>query len=379
MPASIGRACFRGWHTAWQQWHHPLGYTFAFWRPLHGRAPYMRRPTMTPSIASASDSYSSRFLFALIAVSCLPIIIALLNFGVFGGKSAGAAFLFLVISASSSAHVFMNWTYFTSKKWRSYFAEHPIHFYVVPALIIIASIALMVQPIKAVQLIAFYIIHGFVNMWHHSKQNWGVMSIIGRIRGRNVSPMMKPLCYAWLFFAIPLCFTIPEACQWIGDDVLEYASLACLAAFIVFCLYHGIKSRFASNPDPLVLISAIALCCYFVPTVSFHAVWWAVTIWGLAHAGQYYLIVFSSMSLHGRKSGKSLWVGMIVTATMMTALTYAGFIISKTGSMQLDNVWLRLVLGLYTGITLMHFWVDAFIWKFGNSEIRKLHGDAFSF
>lgn len=333
---------------------------------------------MTPSLASTSDSYGSRFLFALIAVSCVPIIISIFNFGVFGGKSAGAAFLYLIISASSGSHVFMNWTYFTSKKWRDYFAKRPIHFYVTPALIIIASIALMVQPNKLLQLTFFYLT-GFVNIWHHGKQNWGVMSIIGRIRGRNVAAMMKPLCYAWLFFAIPLCFTIPEVQNWVGESRLEYASLACLVAFIAFCLYHGIKGRFAARQDPLILISGIALCCYFVPLVSFHAVYWAVAIWGLAHAGQYYLIVFSSMSLNGRKSGKSLWIGMIITAAMMVALTYVGFFTVKAGWMHLDSVWLQLLFGVYVGVTLMHFWVDAFIWKFGNSEIRKLHGDAFSF
>ncbi|MEX3612856.1 MAG: hypothetical protein VB141_02400 [Burkholderia gladioli] len=205
------------------------------------------------------------------------------------------------------------------------------------------------------------------------------MSIIGRIRNCDVSPMMKPLCHAWLFFVIPLCVTIPEVREWFGDNALKYASLTCLAAFIAFCLYHGIKGRFASSRDPLVLISAIALCCYFVPTVAFHSVYWAVTIWGLAHAGQYYLIVFSSMSLNGRKNKKSQWVGMVVMAIMMTTLTYVGFAIASTGRMQPDNVWLRLVIGIYTGVTLMHFWVDAFIWKFSNSEIRKLHGDAFSF
>ncbi|MEX3612855.1 MAG: hypothetical protein VB141_02395 [Burkholderia gladioli] len=119
---------------------------------------------MTPSISSTSSSYGSRFLFALIAASCLPITISVFNFGVFDGKSTGIAFLYLMISASSSAHVFMNWTYFTSKKWRNYFAERPIHFYVVPGLILITSAFMITQPNKAIQLIFFYAAHGFVNM-----------------------------------------------------------------------------------------------------------------------------------------------------------------------------------------------------------------------
>lgn len=334
---------------------------------------------MTSAIIANPSSYASRFLFALIAVSILPILITVLNFGAFGGKAAGPAFLYLIIAASSSAHVFMNLTYFTNKKWRTYFSQHPVHFYVVPAIIVVGCILLMLQTNNTIQLITLYLVNVFVNMWHHGKQNWGVMSIIGRIRGRNVSPMLKPLCNAWIFFAIPLCFTIPEVKKWIGEETLHSASLVCLVAFITFCVYHGIRGRFSVKQDPIVLLSAVALCCYFVPTIFFHEVYWAITIWGLAHAGQYYLIVFSSMSLNERKSRKSLWVGMAITAIMMATLTYVGFQAAISGSTQIDNIWLRLVLGIYTGITLMHFWVDAFIWKFGNADIRKLHGDAFSF
>jgi len=32
-----------------------------------------------------------------------------------------------------------------------------------------------------------------------------------------------------------------------------------------------------------------------------------------------------------------------------------------------------------TGINLIHFWIDAFIWKFSDAEVRKQHGEAFAF
>jgi hypothetical protein len=40
---------------------------------------------------------------------------------------------------------------------------------------------------------------------------------------------------------------------------------------------------------------------------------------------------------------------------------------------------LRAVLGLNSAASLIHFWLDAFVWRMSDKNIRALHGDAFAF
>lgn len=332
---------------------------------------------MTPSIVNTSSAYGSRFLFALIGVSLLPSLVCLLNFGVTDGHIYPLAVILSIISFSSGSHVWMNLAYLASPTWRAYFRQYPVRFYVVPVLIVCASTLIIAQPVKAIGL-GFLYCAGFVNIWHHSKQNWGVLSLIGRARGRNVSPMMQPLCRAWIFFAVPLCMSFPEVSAWVGPDKLHDAAVVCAAIFAAYCGYHIWKARFAVNQDPLVLIATLALLCYFVPFTFLWNKPWGIIAAG-AHSLQYHLIVLSSLSMSNRKASRQVWLGAAITVCVMAILTGAAFVTIKTGWQQWDNVWLRSVFGAFIGVNLTHFWVDAFIWKFTNSDVRKLHGDAFSF
>ncbi|TDG10574.1 hypothetical protein E1N52_04320 [Paraburkholderia guartelaensis] len=332
---------------------------------------------MTPSITSTASSYGSRFLFALIGASLLPSIVCLLNFGMTNGQVYPLAFVFTIISFSAGSHVWMNLAYLASPKWRAYFAKYPMRFYVVPALIMCTSIVAIAQPIKAIG-VGYLCAMGFVNIWHHSKQNWGVLSLIGRARGRNVLPLMNPLCRAWIFFAIPLCMSFPAVANWVGQERLYDVALFCAAAFAAYCIFQIWKSKFLTNQDPLVIVAAIALLFYFVPFTFLWNKPWGIIAAG-AHSLQYHLIVISSLSLSNRKADKKIWFGAALTIGVMALLTAAAFVTIKTGWQQWDNVWLRVVFGAFLGVNLTHFWVDAFIWKFNNAEVRKLHGEAFNF
>lgn len=330
----------------------------------------------------AQQGYKRRFLYALVAVSAIPAIVAIINFDVLNGAVYQFALMFSLLSIMSGAHVWMNLAYFFSARWRAHFRRHPFEFYVAPALIFFGTFALMAQPNKTIGMITLYGVT-FVNLWHHSKQNWGILSIIGKVRGSDVSGLRKPLIYAWPFFVVPWMLQVPPIVEWAGQPLLFNIAVTSAAAFLLFCLYEMTRSGFFKNRDPLVIVAGVVLACYFVPLVAMYGKPYALFIWAAAHALQYYLMVFSSLSFKAREttSTAAIWRIAGYAALVLAALTCISWWASKTASsadMWL-NLWPRMVFGAILGVNLVHFWVDAFIWKFSDKEVRNLHGAAFKF
>ena len=135
--------------------------------------------------------------------------------------------------------------------------------------------------------------------------------------------------------------------------------------------------------DRIIFLFTLAVLCYFLPLALLFGKPYALLFFGGAHALQYYLLVLVSISLRSRQtvtSGsivKALCVGLILVA----AATALGATLSQNwGDPKLwDNIIVRAVVGFTTGVSLVHFWIDAFIWKFSDKEIRELHGQAFVF
>lgn len=56
-------------------------------------------------------------------------------------------------------------------------------------------------------------------------------------------------------------------------------------------------------------------------------------------------------------------------------LTVLGFLLARQTAG--ESVWndfaIRLLLGIVTGVNLVHFWIDAFIWKLSDPAMRRMH------
>jgi hypothetical protein len=337
---------------------------------------------MSISQATFSSSYKSRYLVALIAVSSIPAAVSLMNFGVFSNTLYQLTLVFSLLSILSGAHVWINLAYYVDPQWRSYFNCNPVVFYFVPLAIFGGTLGLIAQPNKAIGLSVLYGAT-FLNLWHHSKQNWGILAIIGKIRGKNVTALRYPLIYAWPFFIIPWALQLPELKAFFGEQGLYWISIACIVVYAFYCLATAYQHRFSEGQDPVVIAAGIALCCYFLPLVLLYGKPYALFIWAAAHGLQYYLMIFTSLSLRNRESVDLrgiIWSSSL-TLAMLVGLTVISYTASQ--SVSVSDLWsdltLRVIMGTILGVNLIHFWVDTFIWKFSEKGIRNLHGQAFNF
>lgn len=327
-------------------------------------------------------TYKNWFLSGLLAVSFAPAAVSILNFEILNQSVAAMTLLFSLLVVLGGAHVWLTLAYYTDRGWLAHFAKFPSIFFLAPALILICAIAIVAQPAKAAGLSFTYAVT-FINLWHHAKQNWGVLSMVGKIRSANVSALRRPLIYAWPFFAVAWCMQLPEVVQAVGLTTLKHTALVSSIAFLAFAGRAAWEGGFFADQDPLVAAFGIALTCYFLPLIFLYGKPYSLLIWAGAHSLQYYLMVLISLSMK-RRSVLSISASVLAGITalaILIGLTLASYFSAQATS-SIDfwaNPATRVIVGAVIGVNLVHFWIDAFIWKFSNSDIRKQHGDAFAF
>lgn len=331
---------------------------------------------------SATVGYKDVFLLSLIVVSAIPLAIALINFEILDASVYAMTMFWSFLVFLGGAHVWISLAYYCDRKWLGQFRHHPVIFFAIPAGLIVSCMAIMSWHNVIVGLTLVY---GtlVINLWHHAKQNWGVLSLMAKCRRADVAHMRIPLVYAWPFFIASVGLYMPEISTTIGADVLR--SAAYLLAAVYICSIAGIlwKNRDAAEGDPVIFAFSIVLCLYFVPLVTLHGKPYALLVAFGAHAMQYYLLVLMSLSLSDWRS-VDLRKTAIAFAIALVAVAGATYIAYEANQAygppaMWESLWVRLVVGFVTGVNLVHFWLDAFIWRFSDKEMRKLHGEAFAF
>lgn len=330
--------------------------------------------------AASGGRYKVYFLGALTISTLLPTIVSIVNYSLFGNAFSPVVFFLSVIFIMSGAHVWITLAYYVDPKWLRFFAAHPRELFFAPAAILIGSILL----IGAMPLwfgVSFIYLAIFTNKWHHSKQNWGILSMVSKTRGASVDQLRPVIIYAWPFFLIPTAQYLPELREFIGANLLHDLSIACGLAYLAWFASRILRLSPSVLRDPFLLTFLAATGIYFVPVAIFYGSY-LVAAFPAAHALQYYTIVLASLTLRDRTKPAigALKIGALVAA-VLAGITVTAFLFIKVAGG--GNVWVdgpvRYFLGVLYGVNLVHFWVDAFIWKFSNAEVRKQHGQAFAF
>jgi len=327
--------------------------------------------------------YKDVFLYSLIFVSALPALVSLFNFEIFDRSIYSLVALFSIIAFLGGTHVWITLAYYFDKRWLAKFMQDPLIFLISPLAILAGSTLILIFapiPIGA----GFVYAAAVVNLWHHGKQNWGILSLIGKNRGIDVRSVRVPIVHAWPFFVLPLVLFFPHLTSTVDAGILRILAYGSVTIYIVFAGWAVIPSLpDLWRRDTIIFMFTVAILAYFLPLALLFGKPYALLFFGGAHALQYYLLVLASISLRSRQTlapgsvVKALLVGLILIA----GATALGASISQNwGDPKLwDSVLVRAVVGLTTGVSLVHFWIDAFIWKFSVKEVRELHGDAFVF
>ena len=328
--------------------------------------------------------YKTLFLGALVAASALPLTLCLIKFQITSAQIYLATLLFSAVTIMNNSHTWITLAYFFDQTWLAKFAERPMTFFAAPAAIVVTTVsAMLFSPVPfAISLILAGL---FAATWHHAKQNWGIMSIVGKIRGQNVSALRLPLTQGWLFFAFAWSIPLSYHADIISPDLLYKVSMTLLAAYAIYCGWILKTSGLSFAKDPVTLAYAILLLGYFVPVVVFQGQPYALIVFGFAHSLQYYILVLASLSMRKRRSSDptKIMFGIAVFATLVVGLTVAGYfviaLITDNAAVMWDSYVIRAAIGLNLAVSLVHFWIDAFIWKMSDKGMREAHGDALVF
>jgi hypothetical protein len=340
---------------------------------------------MSLASIAARSSYKGWFLSGLLVATFLPALVSIAHIDIFDGRAASLTFAFSLIIVLGGTHVWLTLAYYFDPRWLKLFSTSPLIFFCMPAVILGACIAIV---LNRNGLMVDLLIYGgtYVNLWHSAKQNWGVLSVVAKSRGVDVNPIRQAVVYSWPFFAIPWTMQFPALDSAVGHDLLFKASIACAAAYMIFVAMMVVRSRINFIKDPIVLALVASVLLFFLPLVLMYGKPYSVAIWAAAHGAQYYIFVLASLSLRQRKTANwaSLAISIALGLAALTILTNLSLYFPKWagwggGPILFDDIWPRLLIAVIIGVGLTHFWVDAFIWRLSRKEVRALHGDAFAF
>jgi hypothetical protein len=325
-------------------------------------------------------SAPSAFNWALLGVSLLPAAVLLFNFEIANRQVAAGVFMVSALLYVSSTHTWITGAYYADKTWRAHFNAAPLRFYAAPVAILALSAGLsaLSQPLALAVVYAAVTI----NLWHHSRQNWGVLSLTAKTRGVDVSPLRLPLTYAWVAF-LPVFFTVWPAGHPLESLESTLRNVAMVTSGLYLCLFAWALARSGAWRDGFVLLFALALALYFVPMVTLADKPYGLILFKYAHAAQYYLLVIMSISLaqHTAQEPRATAfkaLGVIATIAVISVIGWQVGVMGGGRGGGLPEEAVRGAAGLMMGVSLAHFWIDAFIWKMSNKDVRALHGAAFS-
>jgi hypothetical protein len=339
---------------------------------------------MTDTIAMSVQTlrYRNIFVVALIGVSLVAPAISIINFEITNASVYAITAMWSLLAVLGGAHVWITVAYYLDRRWLALFSQSPLKCFVIPFGLVFGCAAIMIYKNLAVGLALVYG-GALINIWHHSKQNWGILSLIGKSRGVDVAGMRLTLVYAWPFFLASFGLYLPKFVEFTGAIPLRNIAFGFSAVYVVFCGWAVWRNREVAYRDPLTFLLAISLCLYFLPLVVLNGKPYALLVTLGAHATQYYLLVFMSLALSARKSVnlRALAPKIAMVVLVLVGVSYASYQVNQaSGSPDLwDNLSVRVIVGLTTGMGLAHYWIDAFIWRFSDKRMREGHGDAFAF
>lgn len=326
--------------------------------------------------------YRFFFIICILVATFSPAALSVINFDITEQKIRVLGSLFVLLLLLNGAHVWMTIAYFFDKNWIDFFKKRKLIFFGGPIMILLISLLVLTQSSKTWAL-AFFYSAAFINLWHHAKQNWGILTIFSKIFNSNISVFKPLIVNSWIFFLIPLSYYIVSA-----FNLLELRPNIMLISYGIVVLYLSwcfkeLYSHFGSVKHPLVKVQLLGSLVYFLPLIFLKDKYYVLVIWAGAHALQYYFLVFSSLTLKNWKSistfnvfiRAAIVIGCLICLTLISTL----FTKPLASPDYWDNINIRYIAAILIAVNLSHFWIDAFIWKFSSSTVREAHGDAFTF
>jgi hypothetical protein len=287
----------------------------------------------------------------------------------------------------AQTHFGSTWFLYLDKKNREYFNKNKFVYYIMP-LIILASVLY----VGWYNLALLVIIISIASLYHVTKQSYGILQLY-RMRNQEFDKAEKQdemiALFGWsIFFAGFGAFQLPDFRQYIVpiENLVRIGLWALFIVMIFYTLklvYQFIKRKQNSVQKNVFLIGSLILYSPYlyaaVILVDIYQMEIATLTSLIAHYMQYMGIVWL---VNRNKYGKqteyaeknpvlktvSSKIPLIIAAILGYALLMAGF---RWGIPQENLVLYKIIPNVVLALVAIHFYIDAFVWKFSNPYYRE--------
>ena len=287
----------------------------------------------------------------------------------------------------AQTHFGSTWFIFFDKRNREYYSKHPLIYYVGPVLIFFGTLAFgYYNQTMLVILIAI------VSLYHVAKQNTGILQLY-RMRNNEKEKIIRKVenftIFAWtLFFGAFGALHIPYFVAAFGPLLpaavaAQWSFFGGAVAGTVWILVQYAKREHNSFPKTVFLLTSILMYSPYLYAstvlVNIYQMEIATLTSLIAHYMQYIGLVwlinvnkYSGESDYGKQnhfmhvlSGSYWYIGgaIVLYAAAMAALRWG---VSPT-----HPILFSLVPNVVSGLMMIHFYIDSFIWKFRNPFVRE--------
>jgi hypothetical protein len=301
----------------------------------------------------------------------------------FGSVTAQGAFV--VMGTLSAAHV-MSTSYllFNPNEYRGVWRPG-VSLIGIPAILFCATfLVLLALPLWAV--LAYMLAYLHFGMLHFGRQNLGVLSFVSRIALRRpMTPFERRTIMAGVIAGMLATYSIFAPALGLSPKAFPF-DVSHIAPIFSFFWYVGAAINIVLVPVALLyafahrrdydwstLTAWLASVFFFLPMFLTSNPLFALGAWTVAHGLQYVVFLFFHAAGKRRPMMPMIFLGAAVIAGMVIwKLSAIAQQSDATGA-------IKVAVATITGITVVHYWVDQFLWKFSTADRRKWFSDNYAF
>lgn len=330
--------------------------------------------TVSPRAAARSRS-GAVFLGLLALATAVPwLLLPLLDRSAAQGGLSNQAKTWLVF-LGSGAHVAASYAFYLDGSIRPLMRSHPWRYALVPLMVVAGSglvFATAGARVTATALLVYFV-------WqthHYTRQNVGIFAFAARARGSLPPSDLERAAITTAGFAGivgMVTFLAPWQDTPIAPFVVHLHAVAFLVylgavALLVACLPRAWEAR-----DPVRLAFLVGGVAFYLPTFVYGTAFSAVASYAIAHGCQY--LVF--MGWVGGGVRRTRGPRLLATVTGLTV--FGGLLLREMGRATRNGRAGGLVFGVYLGIVMTHFVLDAGVWRLSEPFQRKYMAERFTF
>lgn len=330
--------------------------------------------TVTPRV-TARPRAGSAFLALLAVATAIPwLILPLLDRSAGEGGLSNQAKTLLVF-LGSGAHVAASYAFYLDPAIRPLMRSHPWRYVFVPFGIVAVSGTLFATASGSVAATALLVYFAW-QTHHYTRQNVGVFAFATRAR-RTLGPSdIERAAITTAGFA-GVIGMVTFLAPWQDTPVAPFAvhlhALALLVYVGAVVLLAASLPRAWQARDPVRLAFLVGGVAFYLPTFVYGSAFSAVASYAIAHGCQY--LVFMGWVGGGvrRTTGPRLLAGVVVLTVLGGLLLREmerGTRLGRPGG---------LVFGVYLGIVMTHFVLDAGVWRLSEPFQRRYMAERFTF